>query len=901
FAQSDGFWANLETAFGTSYDVVKATELRQQWKSRNFSQLPPIEVLSDEVLGTANGAYASSTNKIYLSASFLNTASPAAIVNVILEEIGHYVDAQVNQVDSAGDEGAIFANLVSGESLSSQQLQVLKLENDTAIVEIDGQQIQIEQSSLTTTDLNSVTATNLVTTLVGSGVTVSSISFTGANVAAGLFSGGLAAGLGINEGVVLSSGNIALATGPNNSNFAGADNFQLGDTDLNNIVTPNTTNDAAVLQFNFIPLSSTISFAFVFASEEYPEFVGSAFNDVFAFFVNGQNIALIPGTTTPVSINNVSPVTNSTFFISNTGGTFDNQFDGFTTVLSATANDLAPGIPARIKLAIADATDLIYDSAVFIQAGSFGNPTIVTVTATDANAGEGTPVNPGTFTISRTGSTASPLTVTYSISGTASSSDYNALPTSITIPAGQAATTITVTPIDDTVTEGNETVILSLTDTISYDLGTPNSATIVIADNEVQSVNVTLSVSPASVLEDGTQNLVYTFTRTGSTANPLTVNFTVGGGAAFNTDYTQTGANTFSGTTGTVIFAANSSTATVTIDPTLDTTVEPNETVALTLASGTGYTVGTATAVTGTIIDDDQSITLGVNPSSVTEDGTANLVYTFTRTGVTTNALTVNYTVGGTATFSTDYTQTGAASYTATTGTVNFVAGSSTATVTVDPTADTTVESDETVALTLASGTGYTVGTTTAVTGTITNDDTNVTLAVSPSSVNEDGTANLVYTFTRTGVTTNALTVNYTVGGTATFSTDYTQTGAATFTSATGTVNFVAGSSTATVTVDPTADTTVESDETVALTLASGTGYTVGTTTAVTGTITNDDTNVTLAVSPSSVNEDGTTNLVYTFTRPGSPTSALTANYTVGGTATFSTDYTQTGAATFTS
>ncbi|MCA2939460.1 MAG: calcium-binding protein, partial [Microcystis sp. M113S1] len=58
FAQSDGFWANLATAFGTNYDVVKATELRNQWQSRNFSQLPPIEVLSGEVLGTAKGAYA---------------------------------------------------------------------------------------------------------------------------------------------------------------------------------------------------------------------------------------------------------------------------------------------------------------------------------------------------------------------------------------------------------------------------------------------------------------------------------------------------------------------------------------------------------------------------------------------------------------------------------------------------------------------------------------------------------------------------------------------------------------------------------------------------------------------------------------------------------------------------
>ncbi|TRT49656.1 MAG: hypothetical protein EWV85_16960, partial [Microcystis aeruginosa Ma_QC_C_20070703_M131] len=121
------------------------------------------------------------------------------------------------------------------------------------------------------------------------------------------------------------------------------------------------------------------------------------------------------------------------------------------------------------------------------------------------------------------------------------------------------------------------------------------------------------------------------------------------------------------------------------------------------------------------------TISLAVSPSSVTEDGTTNLVYTFTRNGVTTNPLTVNYTVDGTATFSTDYTQTGAATFTSTTGTVNFLAGSSTATVTVDPTADTTVETDETVALTLAAGTGYIIGTTNAVTGTILNDDISVT------------------------------------------------------------------------------------------------------------------------------------------------------------------------------
>ena len=234
------------------------------------------------------------------------------------------------------------------------------------------------------------------------------------------------------------------------------------------------------------------------------------------------------------------------------------------------------------------------------------------------------------------------------------------------------------------------------------------------------------------------------------------------------------------------------------------------------------------------------TITLAVSPSSVTEDGTTNLIYTFTRTGATTNTLTVNYNVAGTATFNNDYTQIGAASFTATTGTITFAAGSSTKTLTIDPTGDSTPESNETVALTLTTGTGYTIGTTTAVTGTITNDDLgspSITLAVSPSSVLENGPNNLIYTFTRTGVTTNALTVNYGVAGTAN-SSDYT--GA---TPGTGkTITFAVGASTATLTIDPTGDSTPESNETVALTLATGTGYTIGTTTAVTGTITNDDT-----------------------------------------------------------
>ena len=262
-------------------------------------------------------------------------------------------------------------------------------------------------------------------------------------------------------------------------------------------------------------------------------------------------------------------------------------------------------------------------------------------------------------------------------------------------------------------------------------------------------------------------------------------------------------------------------------------------------AAATGdnrFITDAATTFADVIVRPDQRgslITLDIAPNSVNEDGTQNLVYTFTRTGNTTNAVTVNYNVGGTATVGTDYTQTGAASFTGTTGTITFAPGATTATVTIDPTADIALESDETVDLTLASGTGYTVGTTTAVTTTIVNDDTRVTLALAPTRVDEDGTTNLVYTFTRTGVTSNALTVNYNVGGTATFSTDYTQIGAASFTGTTGTITFAPGATTATVTIDPTVDTTVERNETVDLTLVPGTGYIPETTTAVTGTIVN--------------------------------------------------------------
>jgi uncharacterized repeat protein (TIGR01451 family) len=143
------------------------------------------------------------------------------------------------------------------------------------------------------------------------------------------------------------------------------------------------------------------------------------------------------------------------------------------------------------------------------------------------------------------------------------------------------------------------------------------------------------------------------------------------------------------------------------------------------VAAGTGYNVAAVnSAATGTITNDDTDVSVAVAPLSVLEDGATNLVYTFTRNGVTGTPLTVNFTIGGTATFgSNDYTQIGAATFVPPNGTVSFTAGNSTATVTVNPTTDMTSEPDETVILTVAAGTGYNVGAPNSATGTILNDD----------------------------------------------------------------------------------------------------------------------------------------------------------------------------------
>ncbi|MDD1429939.1 hypothetical protein MEO42_02175 [Dolichospermum sp. ST_sed6] len=165
FAGSDNFWNLFDTTFGTQYNRSTAEILRLQWLSGDFSQLPQIEILDNSTLANANGAYAGSTNKIYLSANFIATSTPEAISAVLLEEIGHFVDAQINQTDTLGDEGEKFSALVRGQNLTTQELTRINIENDWANITVDGNQLSVEQAApivltvTTTADQNDGSAT----------------------------------------------------------------------------------------------------------------------------------------------------------------------------------------------------------------------------------------------------------------------------------------------------------------------------------------------------------------------------------------------------------------------------------------------------------------------------------------------------------------------------------------------------------------------------------------------------------------------------------------------------------------------------------------------------------------------------------------------------------------------
>jgi hypothetical protein len=227
------------------------------------------------------------------------------------------------------------------------------------------------------------TAAELASTMAGNGITVSNAAFTGSSASNGIYAGSTVEAQGnarLTHGIVLSSGNAGSLGNASNT----ADDLSLntnggGDADLQPLLPALDLFDAAALDFDFVAAGTgvaTVSFWYVFGSEEYDESVGKGIYDVFGFFLNGTNVALLPGTATPVGIGSVNAGANSGSFVDNTiqnaGAPFATEMDGFTVPLFVQFQVQA-GTTNHLKLAIADAGDHLLDSWVMIGGSSLAN------------------------------------------------------------------------------------------------------------------------------------------------------------------------------------------------------------------------------------------------------------------------------------------------------------------------------------------------------------------------------------------------------------------------------------------------------------------------------------------------------------------------------------------------
>jgi hypothetical protein len=221
---------------------------------------------------------------------------------------------------------------------------------------------------------------------LSNGIFISNVIYNGAaantlNAGVGTFQSN-GSGLGIESGLILSTGEAIGAEGDymQGSDATSITNGLQNDVDIAGLVA-NPSFDGAILEFDFIATGDSMDFVYVFGSDEYEEFVGSAFNDVFGFFVSGPgisgtfwnnavNIALIPGTSDPVAINTVNSQLNAQYFVVN-NGQIQAQYDAYTTPLHACIGGLQIGEVYHIKLAIADVSDQILDSGVFLSGNSF--------------------------------------------------------------------------------------------------------------------------------------------------------------------------------------------------------------------------------------------------------------------------------------------------------------------------------------------------------------------------------------------------------------------------------------------------------------------------------------------------------------------------------------------------
>ncbi|MFN9547000.1 MAG: bluetail domain-containing putative surface protein [Cyanobacteriota bacterium] len=611
FAGSALFWPLWHSCFGgdgrkegdgggsDGGDRLSASELRRQWREGDFRALPPIVVVSSEALGGARGAYATSIDTILLAQTFVRDAGEDALVAVILEELGHSVDARVNPKDSPGDEGAIFSALVRQEEVSPIQLAALRTEQDGGMANLNGRPVAVEQSTATVSLVASFSGLRYANDVRVAGKYAYIADFLSPNA----------------DVIIL---DISSADNPTMAGVAtGMGN--LSDVDIRSTILYATDGSAGlrIIDINSPSLPSLKSTYDSPGDAQDVKVIGNI-----AYLADGTSGLQIINVSNPIA-----PVLEATagVAIGVTGSVSAVDVAGDRAVIVSKGigtgrlqtlnigNSKAPTKTGEVSFALEGAASAvqIVGTTAYLAAGNRGLK-IFDISNPAAPRQKGEYLYNSTaevYDIQVVGDYAFLAHGFYGLeiidvrnpSDPVLAASYKPSTRYFGMSVSNATTSVEVM--------GNYAY---LTVQASKDLGglwildvSPFTAT-------TRAPSISLAVSATnSVTEDGAANLLYTFSRTGLTSSALTVNYTVGGtarlvaaGTDLAADYTISG-STSTSSRRTVTFAAGSSTATVTVDPTADTRAEVNETVTLQLAAGVGYTIGTTAAVSGTIRNDD--------------------------------------------------------------------------------------------------------------------------------------------------------------------------------------------------------------------------------------------------------------------------------------------------------
>ncbi|MDR3459707.1 MAG: Calx-beta domain-containing protein [Verrucomicrobiae bacterium] len=493
----------------------------------------------------------------------------------------------------------------------------------------------------------------------------------------------------------------------------------------------------------------------------------------------------------------------------------------------------------------------------------------VTVAAT-ANAAE--PATAGQFTVKRDGDLTAALIVNYNLSGTASNGvDYAALSGTVTIPAGAAAANIFVSPLNDALPDGDETVTISITNTVNYDVGTPGSATLFIRDGQKPTVDISATIPFVS--EQGDTTGQFTLTRSSSTGD-LPVYLNISGTATPGADYLPLD--------NPVIIPDGSTSVTVDVIPFHDLILEPTETVIVTLPTNANYNASSSASATVEITDDGTSQIPGIGfcfaSSAVLESESPGIAVTLSQTSSV--PVQVDYRViGGTAP---------ASRYVLPQGTLIIPSNTWVAFIPLQIIDDSVVEPPQTIKVVLFNPTNATLDAIKVHTYTILDDDAcSVSVAATAANAAEAGRVAGNFRISRSGSMNADQLVNFQVTGSASAPTDYAPLG--------NSATIPAGAAFVDLPVTPVDDNTMEFPQTVVLTLTSATNASIVSPNIATVTIADNDTNNLPVVTVTSTNHptayEGGGNGQFLFTRTGPTTNALTVVFTVSGTAANGVDY----------